>query len=290
MSHDGARDTRGARFGDPRHVAIGMAQGPGLASFVAHHPQLLDYVELPFELLRHDPSAIQAEQLAPLVLHCASMSIGGFVPPSAATLDAIAAQAERTGTPWIGEHLAFMSADPLPGGALHDPTTLTYTVCPQLSEEVLDHACDNIARMQARFAVPLIVENSPQYFSIPGSTMSIIDFVAEFHRRSNVGMLLDLTHFRISAMNMNFDPRREILRLPLDKLVEVHVSGFDIQEDTAWDDHAGVADEETFELLGLVLDRARPRAITFEYNWAPDLDQEIIVEQIINVRSMCRDA
>jgi uncharacterized protein (UPF0276 family) len=290
MSDDAAADTWGHRFDEGDRVAIGMAQGPGLAPFIAHHPQLLDYVELPFELLRHDPSAIQAEQLAPLVLHCASMSIGGFVPPSAATLDAIAAQAERTRTPWIGEHLAFMSADPLPGGALHDPTTLTYTICPQLSEEVLDRACDNIARMQARFAVPLIVENSPQYFSIPGSTMSIVEFVAEFHRRSNVGMLLDLTHFRISAMNMSFDPRREILRLPLEKLVEVHVSGFDIQEDTAWDDHAGVADEETFALLGLVLDRARPKAITFEYNWAADLDHAIIVEQIARVRSMCRNA
>ncbi len=183
--------------------------------------------------------------------------------------DAIAAQAERTRTPWIGEHLAFIPADPLPGGALHDPTTLTYTVCPQLSEEVLDHACANISRLQERFTVPLIVENSPQYFAIPGSTMSIVDFVAEFHRRTDAGMLLDLTHFRISAMNMNFETRREILRLPLEKVVEVHVSGLDVQAETAWDD-PGLADEETFELLALVLRRTRPRAITFEYNWPPD--------------------
>ena len=271
-------------------VLIGMAQGPGVPPLIDRHPGLLDYIELPFELLRHNPSAIEAEKLAPLVLHCASMSIAGFVPPTAATLDAIAAQAERTRTPWIGEHLAFISADPLPGGALHDPTTLTYTVCPQLSEEVLDHACANISRLQERFTVPLIVENSPQYFAIPGSTMSIVDFVAEFHRRTDAGMLLDLTHFRISAMNMNFETRREILRLPLEKVVEVHVSGLDVQAETAWDDHAGLADEETFELLALVLRRARPRAITFEYNWAPDLIDDIIVDQIGRVRSMCLNA
>jgi uncharacterized protein (UPF0276 family) len=120
--------------------------------------------------------------------------------------------------------------------------------------------------------------------------MSIVDFVAEFHRRSNAGMLLDLTHFRISSMNMNFEPRREILRLPLEKVVEVHVSGLDVQAGTAWDDHAGLADEETFDLLALVLSRARPRAVTFEYNWAPDLDANIIVDQVDRVRSMCLNA
>jgi uncharacterized protein (UPF0276 family) len=274
-----------------QRVLIGLALGPGVPQIIDHNPGLIDYVELPFELLRHDPSAIKAEALAPIVLHCASMSIAGFVPPSDDTLGAIAALAERTNTPWIGEHLAFMSADPLrQGAALHEPTTLTYTVCPQLSEEVLQHACNNITQLQARFAMPLIVENSPQYFEVPGSTMSIVDFTAEVHRRCKVGMLLDLTHFLISARNMGFDPNLEVRRLPLENLVEMHVSGMDVQSGTAWDDHAGLADESTFELMRTVLQRARPRAITFEYNWAPDLADAAIVGQIERTKAMCLNA
>ncbi len=46
-------------------------------------------------------------------------------------------EAARTGTPWIGEHLAFISADGL-GGDGASPTSLTYTVCPQLSEETVE--------------------------------------------------------------------------------------------------------------------------------------------------------
>jgi uncharacterized protein (UPF0276 family) len=272
-------------------VMIGLAYGPGVPELIKRNPGLIDYVELPFELLRHDPSAIEAEALAPLVLHCASMSIAGFVPPSDDTLNAIAILADRTNTPWIGEHLAFISADPLhPGAALHDPTTLTYTICPQLSEEVLQHACNNISQLQGRFASALIVENSPQYFEIPGSTMSIVDFTIEVHRRSKVGMLLDLAHFMISAMNMKFDPKTEMRRLPFEHLVEVHVSGLDFQSGTAWDDHAGIADESTFELMQIVLNRAKPRAITFEYNWAPTLAEEIIVSQIERTRAMCLNA
>jgi uncharacterized protein (UPF0276 family) len=265
---------------------VGLAYGPGTAGFIERHPGQVDYVELPFELLRHDPSTRQIARLAPIILHCASMSIAGFVPPSDGTLAAIAEEAARTNTPWIGEHLAFISADPLQrGAALHEPTTLTYTVCPQLSEEVLEHACNNLRRLQARFALPLIVENSPQYFAIPGSTMSIVDFTIEVHRRSGIGMLLDLTHFMISALNMGFDPNKEIIRLPLEHLVEMHVSGLSAQSGTAWDDHAGVADESVLELMETVLGRARPRAVTFEYNWAPGPADDILIGQIERVRT-----
>jgi uncharacterized protein (UPF0276 family) len=275
----------------PGRTAIGLASGPCVRGFVERHPGLIDYIEVPFELLRHDPTTGSLGELAPIVLHCASMSVAGFVPPSEETLDAIAVQAERTGTPWIGEHLAFITADPLErGAALHDATTLTYTVCPQLSEEVLQRACRTLTDLQARFSVPLIVENSPQYFAIPGSTMSIVDFTSEVHRRCGVGMLLDLTHFKISSINMGFDPAAEIARLPLEHLVEVHVSGHDVQSGTAWDDHAGLADEETFELVERVLERARPRAVTFEYNWAPDVPDDVLVAHIERMRSLLAHA
>jgi uncharacterized protein len=272
-------------------MLVGLAYGPGVPALVDRNPGLVQYIELPFELLRHDPTAIAAEKYAPIILHCASMSIAGFVPPTNETLDAIAAQVDRTRTPWIGEHLAFISADPLDrGAALHEPTTLTYTVCPQLSEEVLANACSNLRELQARFSVPLIVENSPQYFAIPGSTMSIVEFTIEVHRRCGVGMLLDLTHFMISSKNMGFDPKKEIVRLPLERLVEMHVSGLDIQSGSAWDDHSALADESIFDLVEIVLDRAQPRALTFEYNWAPRLPDHILVEQIRRVRRMSGNA
>jgi hypothetical protein len=264
---------------------IGLAYGPGSVDFVRRNPGLVDYIELPFELLRHDPSTASIQSLAPIVLHCASLSIAGFVPPSAATVDAILREADRTRTPWIGEHLAFISADPL-GGTLHEPTTLTYTVCPQLSEQVLDQACSNFAQCQSRFPIPLIVENSPQYFRVPGSTMSIVDFTREFHRRSGAGMLLDLTHLMISSINMKFDPKVELARLPLEQVVEVHVSGLDMQAGTAWDDHAGIADDNIFELLQMALERARPRAVTFEYNWSPELPDETLLDQFDRTRIM----
>lgn len=269
--------------------AIGLAYGPCARGFLERWPGMIDYVEVPFELLRHDPATASIQESAPVVLHCASLSIAGSAPPAEATIGAIAEAAARTRTPWLGEHLAYMSADPLEKGAAeHDATTLTYTVCPQLSEDSVARACRNFEHYQSRLNVPIILENSPQYFSVPGSTMSIVDFVIEVHARCQAGMLLDLTHFLISALNANFDPVREIERLPLERVVEVHISGCDIQGGSAWDDHASTAGEEVFQLLDRALQRARPWAVTFEYNWASDMPEDIVLAQIERVRRAAR--
>ena len=126
-----------------------MAYGPGVPELVAETPGfvdlgLVDYVEVPFEQLRHTPDVIRLQDHIPLT-HCASMSVAGFLPPSAATLEAILAETARTATPWIGEHLAFISADGLnedDAGSVA-PTSLTYTVCPQLSEETVERVAEN---------------------------------------------------------------------------------------------------------------------------------------------------
>lgn len=152
---------------------VGLAYGPGTVEFIGTHPGQVDYIEIPFEQLRHAPALAALSHVAPLILHCASLSIGGFVPPRADVVDAVAEQARSTGTPWVGEHLAFIAADALdaePGAA----TTLSYTVCPQLSEQTVERVAENLAALRPRLPVPLILENSPQYFAVPGSTMGMI--------------------------------------------------------------------------------------------------------------------
>lgn len=268
---------------------IGLAFSPGAQFFLKQHPELVDYIEIPFEVLRHDPSLISIQDLVPIILHCASMSIAGFIPPTIDTLETIEREAYRTRTPWIGEHLAFITADPLEEKGKDDSASaisLSYTVCPQFSEATLQNTCSNVAALQGRLQIPLIIENSPQYFIIPGSTMSIVDFMVEFYRMCNVGLLLDLTHFMISSINMGFDPYKEVERLPLERVVEIHISGFSMQSGIAWDDHSRTASEQVFKLLEQVLRRAQPQALTFEYNWSPIIADQMLASQITRVREM----
>ena len=98
---------------DGDSTRLGLAYSPGAMGFVEAHPGMVDYIEMPFEQLRHAPALATLQTTIPIVLHCASLSIAGFVPPSAETVDAIRCEARRTRTPWLGEHLAFVSADGL---------------------------------------------------------------------------------------------------------------------------------------------------------------------------------
>jgi len=267
---------------------LGLAYGPGVPELVAETPGLVDYVEVPFEQLRHTPDVIRLQDRIPLILHCASMSVAGFLPPSAATLEAIIAETARTATPWIGEHLAFISADGLnedDTGSVA-PTSLTYTVCPQLSEETVERVAGNLAALQPRFSVPLIVENSPQYFAVPGSTMSMVEFIREVVARTGVGLLLDLTHFLITSINTGVDANLELERMPLEQVVEIHISGLNVQSGIVWDDHATPAPAQVYELLAQVLRRVRPRALTLEYNWSPHFPRQVLLEQLGRARRM----
>lgn len=266
---------------------IGLAYGASVPAFAAAYPELVDYIELPFEQLRHSPALAAIQDACPVVLHCASMSIAGFVPPSEATVDAIAREAERTRTPWIGEHLAFVAADGLTTGpTTTPPAALTYTVCPQLSEETLARVAENLAALVPRLPAPLILENSPQYFPVPGSTMTMVDFIRAVADRSDVGLLLDLTHFLVTALNTGEDPAAELDRLPLERVVEVHVSGLSQQAGLAWDDHATPAPAAVFALLEQALARARPRGITLEYNWSPTFPHAILRRHLERVREL----
>lgn len=268
---------------------VGLAYGPAARALRRTHPDLVDHLEVPFEHLRHDPGTLADLGDVPVILHCASMSVAGFVDPDDTVLDDIRSWAERVDTPWIGEHLAFVLADDpdaLAAGRQADPTRLTYTMAPQLSEAVLRRVGENLDRLRERFEHELIVENNPQYLDVPGSEMTQVEFVAEVAGRFDVGLLLDLTHLAVSAHNLGFDAAAALDHLPLDRVVEVHLSGMSVQGGVAWDDHANLAPPAVLDLLDAVLEVAAPRAVTLEYNWAPDHRLDAVVEQVELVRGL----
>lgn len=272
-----------------RPVAIGLAYGPLIHHVLDTYPTLIDYVEIPFEQLRHAPETARIQQTLPAILHCASLSMAGFVPPSEETIQSVVEAATSMQTPWLGEHLAFISADPPPGepelSENGEGISLTYTVCPQYSEETVEQVVRNVDRVRARFPMPIILENSPQYFEIPGSSMTMADFIGRVLAACDISLLLDLTHFMITCLNTGRSPRRELDRMPLERVVEVHMSGLSVQSGIAWDDHASAVPDEVFQLLPVVAERSPLRALTFEYNWSPNLPLPVVERHVERARS-----
>jgi len=271
---------------------LGLAYGPAMLALLAEHAQSIDYVEVPFELICHDPSVLQVSVVKPVVLHCASLSIAGTVPPSEDVVEGVRHAAEVTGTPWVGEHLSFVSAE-CPGDSSNadayapgEPYNIGFTVSPPMNDETVGIVLSALASHEGRLPAPLLLENAPLYFKAPGSNLSQVEFISRICERSSVGLLLDLAHFFITSKNLGFDPFEELVRLPLERVVEVHVSGVSCESGIVWDNHAARAPAEVLELLGVVLRRGRVSAVTLEYNWSAKFPARVLLDEIRRVREL----
>lgn len=283
-------------------TAVGVAHCDFVESLLRDEPGLLEFVEIPFELLLKNPSVSQVGDVTPVVLHCASLSMAGNVPPSDETVARLDHWAARFGTPWIGEHLAFIEAAPPDAGGVRAPMPgpsprpgpgfpVGYTVSPQYSAAVLDRVVTAHARWEARLGRTILLENGPLIFEMPGSEMSQFEFLrALVTRVGRPCLLLDLSHLLLSCRNLGLAAEATLDQLPLDAVVEVHVSGIREHASLWWDDHARPAEPAIFDLLARLLSRARPRAITFEYNWDARFPRDLLRRHIAAARELAAHA
>jgi uncharacterized protein len=283
-------------------TAIGLSHSAFAEKVIAADVDRVDFVEIPFEQIIHTPEAIELQDKVPLVLHCASLSIAGNVPPPAALVDRLKECIALTGTPWLGEHLAYVRADGVwrevaehpamlaqddPEGVSTTPFNVGYTVSPQLSPPILERVIANTLYWQARLGLPVLLENGPMYFRMPGSTMSQSHFINQCCARSDdVMLLMDLSHLAITCANLELDPHAILDGLPLERVVEVHLSGMSFQSGATWDDHSVGAPPVVFGLLEQLLGKTSPRAVTLEYNWDHDFPMETLRRDLQRVRDL----
>jgi uncharacterized protein (UPF0276 family) len=272
--------------------AVGAAYCAYIPAFVEAHPTALDFVEVPFELLCHDPSVLALRNRIPLVLHCASLSIASQSLCPQSIVQKVQEWTQCTETPWIGEHLAFITSDREEAGDIADdyapgePYNIGYTVSPSMDSGTAGRICRHLQYYSNLFSVPILIENSPLYFSYPTSTMSQAEFMSRILDECPCGLLLDLAHLAISAQTVGFRADDEVERYPLERTTEIHISGIDQQPDGAWDNHAIRAPEEIYSLLDRALKRARPKAITMEYNWSARFPEQVLDEDVARIRAI----
>jgi uncharacterized protein (UPF0276 family) len=287
-------------------TVVGLTYSEYVPELVKAQPSLLDYVEIAFEQLLGTPQLGSLLDEIPVVLHCASLSIAGNNPPEQALVEKLMYWIEKTRTPWLGEHLAYVRSDGRYREiAEHDavtaaedragaefvldgiPFNVGYTVSPQLSEAVLNRVLSASAIWEAKLGATVLLENGPVYFCMPGSTMSQVEFLNLLcAKRPEARLLLDLSHLAISCSNLSLDPFETLAALPLERVVEVHLSGAREEGGIVWDDHTMPAPAPVFELFDRLMCASRPRAVTLEYNWDATFPTKTVVRDVQRVREI----
>ena len=169
----------------------------------------------------------------------------------------------RVDAPWISVHLDIgwtFLAYRWPG-----PTP----IWPALGKR---WAVRSLRRLRAACPVPMLVENMPRWTRYRPAYVVDPAFVSAVVDESGCGLLLDLAHARVAAHYQGEPVRDYLARLPLDRTIEIHVSGprpapagGPFTDGRLIDAHEPLQ-EADYALLAWVLHRTRPQAVTLEYS------------------------
>lgn len=145
----------------------------------------------------------------------------------------------------------------------------------------LEHFFARVRSLRERLGIPLLLENAPSLPGVEDDPESDPETIAAVLQATGCSFLLDLSYAQTAARSWGYDDaRRYIERLPLDRLVEVHLSAPRRLGDGSLVDAHEPLREEDYHLLSWLLQRSTPRVVTLEY-WK---DSQELGEQVLRLR------
>lgn len=208
------------------------------------------------------PAAVERVRARfPVLSHGLMMSLGSVEPFDAAYFAELRGYLRRIEAPFHSDHLSFSGSG---GRIVHDLLPLPLTHASR------DHAARRAREAADRLEVPFALENITHYFLPGAAAMAEADFVADVLEASDAGLLLDVNNAFVNGQNYGFDPRAFIARLPLHRVVQIHVAGhtFEPEDDLLIDTHGADVADPVLELLTHVVARTGPVPVLLERDHA----------------------
>ena len=226
---------------------------------------LIEAGDVPFDMIEVGPwysvdSICESKQKYPdfqFLYHGSNQIIGvGFKPR---TIPHIRSYIECTQSPWVSMHISLL----LPGVWLMY-RRLGWIMPPLPIEWSFGLYLRRASRLQRAIKVPLILENMPG-LPFPGYELeSNPDTIRRILYADSYNLLLDIAHARVAADIHNIDVYTYLARLPLDRVIQLHISGPCVQDGKLSDAHEVLQDED-YKILEWVMTQTKPEVLTLEY-------------------------
>jgi len=155
----------------------------------------------------------------PLSLHGVGLSLGSTDNLNLEHLSELGRLIDLVEPSLISEHLCWSSVN---GQYFNDLLPMPY------SAESLRHMCHRIDAVQEYFGRMILIENVSSYFYWAKGEYTEWDFLAELHRRSGCGILLDINNIYVNAMNLGIDPELFVRSIPRSSVLEMHLAGHSV--------------------------------------------------------------
>jgi hypothetical protein len=191
-----------------------------------------------------------------LVTHGLMMSLGGTDPFDDEYFATLREFLDRHGTPWHSDHVCWSGLD---GTLLHDllPVPFTSRAAVRVAERVVE-ARERLGRAMA-------IENISWYLELGKPQMDEPAFLCEVLERSDARLLLDVNNVFVNAQNHGFDPYQWLAKIPLERVVQLHVAGHEPWDATlVVDTHGADVRSEVYDMLAWVIERVGPKPVVLE--------------------------
>lgn len=136
------------------------------------------------------------------------------------------------------------------------------------SETLILNASKNITKIKELFGstVNIAIENNNYYKTEAYDFITDPEFISTVIEQNGINFLFDIAHARVSAFNQAVSFENYISRLPLDRLIQIHISrpGFN-ENGEIFDKHELPGDEEFMEVINLLKSHSTVKYLTIEY-------------------------
>ena len=259
---------------DSRHL-----QGVGLGLRRVHLDDLTERESLPVDFLEIAPENWmrvggrlgrlfrQLTERHPFVAHGLSLSLGSQDPLDTDFIIELRAFIEDHGILGYSEHLSYCSDQ----GHLYDLMPIPFT------EEAVKHVAHRIRLTQDLLGRRMAIENV-SYYAAPGQAMDEADFVRAVLEEADCGLLLDVNNVYVNSVNHRYDARDFIARMPVDRIVGLHVAGHYVEsDDLLIDTHGAPMVDPVWALLEEVYAKmgVLPTLLERDFN-IPPLDELLL--------------
>jgi uncharacterized protein (UPF0276 family) len=232
------------------------------------------YIEMP---PHKEQEARELAERFPIVLHGVDLSVGTDLPLDEGYVRQLLQVVDWVGPRWVSDHLSFTR---VPGMNIGQLTPLSFTRASVRS------VARNIRDMADRLDCPFAVENISYYFRVPPYELTEADFLTEVLTEADCALLLDLTNVQNNAVNNGYDPFEFLDRIPLDRVLQIHLAGGFWHKGILLDTHSHPVPDSVFDLLRYAAPRMPSlRAVMIERDQTfPPLEE--LLGELQHVRSV----
>lgn len=201
----------------------------------------------------------------PIICHGLSLSIGS---PEALDMDFLKQLKDffkEIPVILYSEHLSYSKCD---NAHLFDLLPIPFR------EDAAKHVISRIKQVQDFLERPIAIENV-SYYTPVAAEMDEAEFISTIVNESGCNLLLDVNNVYVNAFNHKYEAKDFISKLPLDKLVYIHMAGHQqVSEDLIIDTHGQPIIDPVYDLFDWTLQHIKPVSVLLERDFnIPDIKE-----------------